>query len=223
MKKNIKVFLVCMIAVLMLTALTACNPDPTPTNPTECAHQGGEATCLEPAVCALCGEFYGEAKGHSYGEWTVKTAATCEAAGEEVRTCSCGAAETRELAATGHSFGQWSVKTAATCEAAGEETRTCSCGAVETRAIAATGHSYGEWTVKTAATCEAAGEETRTCSCGEVEQRQIAALGHDYEATYVWSEDYQTCTASATCKRDEAHTASDPQLSTLNQHGYRIS
>ena len=247
MKKNIKVFLVCMIAVLMLTALTACNPDPTPTNPTECAHQGGEATCLEPAVCALCGEFYGEAKGHSYGEWTVKTAATCEAAGEEVRTCSCGAAETRELAATGHSFGQWSVKTAATCEAAGEEvrtcscgaaetrelpatghsygewtvktaatceaageeTRTCSCGAVETRAIAATGHSYGEWTVKTAATCEAAGEETRTCSCGEVEQRQIAALGHDYEATYVWSEDYQTCTASATCKRDEAHTASE--------------
>ena len=42
-----------------------------------------------------------------------------------------------------------------------------------------------------------------------MEQRQIAALGHDYEATYVWSEDYQTCTASAICKRDEAHTASE--------------
>ena len=209
MKKNIKVFLVCMIAVLMLTALTACNPDPTPTNPTDCVHQGGEATCLEPAVCALCGQFYGEAKGHSYGEWSVKTAATCDAAGEETRTCSCGAVETRAIAATGHSYGEWTVKTAATCEAAGEETRTCSCGAVETRAIAATGHSYGEWTVKTAATCEAAGEETRTCSCGEVEQRQIAALGHDYEATYAWSEDYQSCTASATCKRDEAHTASE--------------
>ena len=209
MKKNIKVFLICMAAVLALTALTACNPGETPTNPTDCTHQGGEATCLEPAVCALCGEFYGEAKGHSFGQWTVKTAASCEAAGEETRACSCGAAETREIAATGHSFGEWTVKTVASCEAAGEEIRTCSCDAAETREIAATGHSFGEWTVKTAASCEAAGEETRTCSCGKAEQRQISALGHDYEASYEWSEDYFTCTASATCKNDAAHTISE--------------
>ena len=143
MKKNIKRFLLCMAVILALTALTACDPGDTPTtDPAECIHQGGESTCLEPAVCALCGEFYGEAKGHSFGQWTVETAAGCETAGQEVRTCSCGAEETRELAATGHSFGQWTLQTAAGCETAGQEIRTCGCGKEEQRSVAALGHAY---------------------------------------------------------------------------------
>lgn len=82
---------------------------------------------------------------HAYGDWSVITAATCGTKGEEKRTCSCGASETREIAATGeHTYGAWNVTTAATCTAKGEEKRTCTgCTTPETREIAATGaHNY---------------------------------------------------------------------------------
>ena len=102
MKKNIKLFLLCMAVILALTALTACNPgEPPATEPTEHTHQGGEATCLEPAVCTLCGEFYGEAKGHSFGQWEVTKEATRKEAGEEIRSCACGETETRQIASLG--------------------------------------------------------------------------------------------------------------------------
>ena len=41
---------------------------------------------------------------HEFGEWTVTTAPTCENDGEERRTCSCGEAETKTVAATGHNY-----------------------------------------------------------------------------------------------------------------------
>ena len=42
---------------------------------------------------------------HVYGEWTTKTAATCEEKEVEVRKCECGAEETREGdPATGHTY-----------------------------------------------------------------------------------------------------------------------
>lgn len=41
-------------------------------------------------------------KAHSYGAWTVTKAATCEDAGSETRTCSCGKTETRAINATGY-------------------------------------------------------------------------------------------------------------------------
>ena len=120
---------------------------------------------------------------HSYGSWTVKTAATCTTSGVETRVCSkCGNSETRSVAALGHNYGAWTVITAATCTSAGVETRVCSRDSShkETRSIAALGHSYGNWTVTTAATCTAAGLETRVCShdSNHKETRSIAALGH---------------------------------------------
>ena len=72
-------------------------------------------------------------------------AATCGAKGEEKRTCSCGASETREIAATdAHTYGEWSVTTAATCVAKGEKNRTCSCGVSENKEIpiSASAHVY---------------------------------------------------------------------------------
>lgn len=56
---------------------------------------------------------------HTYGEWTVSAAATCEGAGEEIRTCSCGEKETRAIAALGHDMGDVIAKVPATCEADG--------------------------------------------------------------------------------------------------------
>ena len=38
---------------------------------------------------------------HSYGEWSVTTEATCNADGQQMRTCACGASETQTIPATG--------------------------------------------------------------------------------------------------------------------------
>ena len=74
---------------------------------------------------------------HSWGGWTPAKAPTCGASGEEARSCiSCGAKETRPVAATGKHT--WTEK-APSCTENGE--RTCMvCGAKET--IAALGHSW---------------------------------------------------------------------------------
>ncbi len=42
------------------------------------------------------------ATGHSYGNWTVTTPATCTAKGVETRKCACGDAQTRDIAVTSH-------------------------------------------------------------------------------------------------------------------------
>ena len=54
------------------------------------------------------------AKGHSWGEWAVTTAPTCEAESVQSRTCSvCGASEEKTLPATAHSLGAWTTIVAA--------------------------------------------------------------------------------------------------------------
>ena len=54
------------------------------------------------------------AKGHSWGEWAVTTAPTCEAEGVQSRTCSvCGASEKQTLPATAHSWSAWTTIVAA--------------------------------------------------------------------------------------------------------------
>ena len=88
---------------------------------------------------------------HSWSGWTQSKSPTCGAVGEEVRTCSCGAKETRTVAATGkHSWQE----TPATCTQDGA--KTCKvCGKKET--IPALGHDWvhqneeGHW--QTLVTC----------------------------------------------------------------------
>ena len=73
---------------------------------------------------------------HSWSGWTQTTAPTCGAAGEETRTCSCGAKETRSVTATGNHT--W-TETSPTCTKDGS--KTCSvCGKTET--LAALGHAW---------------------------------------------------------------------------------
>ena len=52
----------------------------------ECAHEWNDATCTEPATCALCGAKDGEALGHNYVEDIIE--ATCTAAGSATYECS---------------------------------------------------------------------------------------------------------------------------------------
>lgn len=78
------------------------------------AYLASAATCTEPAsyyLSCACGEAgtdtftAGTALGHSWGDWEVVTPATCMEPGVEGRACaSCGATESREIAATGHDF-----------------------------------------------------------------------------------------------------------------------
>ena len=79
---------------------------------------------------------------HEFGEWTVKTSATCTEAGQEQRTCECGEVETRDIPATGHTFSGWTVKTSATCTELGQEVRVCACGKKERRDISIAEHTY---------------------------------------------------------------------------------
>lgn len=78
------------------------------------AYLASMATCTDPAAYYLsceCGAAgtdtfsAGGALGHSWGDWEVVTPATCTEPGVEGRACaSCGATESREIAATGHDF-----------------------------------------------------------------------------------------------------------------------
>lgn len=78
------------------------------------AYLASMATCTDPATyylsceCGVAGTdtfSAGSALGHSWGDWEVVTPATCTEPGVEGRACaSCGATESREIAATGHDF-----------------------------------------------------------------------------------------------------------------------
>lgn len=113
------------------------------------ANNAVEPTCTEAGkatdlLCAHCGKLVTEgeeiaALGHSFGEYVVTTAPTCDAFGVQTRTCSaCGETETdSNVPKVEHTFGEWKVTTEATTEAEGVETRTCSgCGKAETRPVA---------------------------------------------------------------------------------------
>ena len=156
--------------------------------------------------------------GHAYGEWTLTTAPTCEADGEETRVCAHDEThtETRPVEKLGHAYGEWILTTAPTCEADGEETRVCAHDEThtETRPVEKLGHAYGEWTLTTAPTCEADGEETRVCAhdATHIETRPVAKLGHAYgEWTLTTA---PTCEADGeetrVCAHDETHIETRP-------------
>ena len=117
---------------------------------------------------------------HEFGEWTVKTPATCTEAGQEQRTCECGEVETRDIPATGHSYTH--AVTNPNCTEGGYTTHACAnCGDSYTDThTQATGHSYTS--VVTNPTCIEQGYTTHTCSgCGDsYKDTYVDATGHSY-------------------------------------------
>ena len=178
---------------------------------------GKEATCTEAGLtegtkCSVCGEILVAqevipAKGHTWGEWELTTAATCTQAGVETRTCSvCQASETRSITATGHTWDDWEVTTAATCTQAGVETRTCSvCQASETRPIAATGHTE-EAIPDQKATCtepgSVGGKRCSVCKAVLEEPELVPATGHDWG---LWADTKDGWRHVRFCANDPAH------------------
>ncbi|MBQ8603250.1 MAG: phosphodiester glycosidase family protein [Oscillospiraceae bacterium] len=167
----------------------------------ECTNGCGQTRATEEGA----GEI--PALGHSFGEWTVTTPATCTTEGEQTRTCTlgcgeAGATETETIPALGHAWSDWTQTTAPGCETEGEETRTCNtCGEPETNPVTATGHS---WTAGTPVppTCTADGYTPYTCdNCGNTENRDtVAASGHSYGEWYSTKD--ATCEETGTSQHD---------------------
>ena len=152
-------------------------------------------TCTEPGKtegkhCSVCNEVLVAqteipAKGHSWNEGEITTAATCENAGVKTYTCTvCHETKTEAISATGHTSVDVPEKPA-TCTEAGHKAGTkCSvCKAILSgmEEIPATGHTEVIDAAK-APTCTETGlTEGKHCSvCNEVlvPQEEIPAKGH---------------------------------------------
>ena len=194
--KRIVLFTIMLVVIAL--AVVGCNTENKVDNktPNEHTHSGGASTCLNAAVCAECGESYGEPTGHSYNNATCDTPKTCSVCGategsanghsweaadcDTPKTCSvCGATDG---SANGHSW------TTADCDTP----KTCSvCGATEG---SANGHSWTTSDCNTPKTCSVCGategsanghswtsadcNTPKTCSvCGATEG---SANGHNW-------------------------------------------
>ena len=165
------------------------------TGHTEVVDPAVGATCTEPGKtegkhCSVCHAVIVEQKeipalGHSWGEWTVTTPASCTATGEETRTCDrCAATEKRELAKTGHTEVV-DPAVGATCTEPGKtEGKHCSvCNAVikAQEVIPAKGHTEVIDTA-VAPTCtepgKTEGKHCSVCNTVLVAQEVIPAKGH---------------------------------------------
>jgi hypothetical protein len=161
-------------------------------------HSGGEATCVAPAICDVCGNPYGDVSAHSYSEPTCDTASVCVICGVP------GAGE-----ALGHDYGEATCEDAATCQR---------CGKARGEAL---GHDYSEATCESAATCQRCGkargealghdyseatcEDAEVCKrCGEIGD---AALGHDLCENYLYNDQYhwKQCNRCAEKKEEGEH------------------
>ena len=138
---------------------------------------------------------YIECPEHSFGDWTVESAATCTENGIKTRTCTnCGRLERQEIPALGHDYAEWVVTTEPTCTETGVETGTCiRCGATETRTVIALEHDLVHHDAMAPSCTEIGWEAYDTCTrCDYTTYKEIPALGHDYAEWVVTTE--PTCT-----------------------------
>ncbi len=172
------------------------------------------------------------ATGHSYGDWMLKKAPTCEQMGEEIRVCSLDPTHTESrpvaIDPNAHAWGEWVVTKEATELEEGEETRTCKNNPVHTQTVTIPkkGHVHQLTRVEAKeATCTTDGnQEYWICDegenpCGgyftdaggknEVDKKDILipVTGHDYGDWTVTKK--ATCAAGGEeiriCRNDPEH------------------
>ena len=116
--------------------------------------EGIPATCTQPAVCKICGQSYGESLGHCFStEWYYDDV-------DHWKECTRpGCYEMIQYGT--HSW----ISGTGRC-------RTCDMGCL---------HEWGEWTVLVSPTCTEPGEEQRVCfSCKKTETRAVEPLKHSF-------------------------------------------
>ena len=72
---------------------------------------------------------------HTFGEWTVLTAASCTECGEMSRICECGVEEKESIEPRGHLYEEWIIEKEATYSESGLRYHVCKCGKIETEII----------------------------------------------------------------------------------------
>ena len=117
----------------------------------------------------------------SFGEWQVRTSATCTEDGVKFRTCDCGEEEIDTIAKLGHDFsGEWTIDVSATCSQSGLKSHHCSrCNEKSNITVIETiNHSYsGNGTVFVEPTTEKEGLILYTCvTCGNEKYEKIPKL-----------------------------------------------
>ena len=158
------------------------------------------------------------AKGHSFGEWTVVTAATETTEGLKERKCACGETEQEKIPAMMHNMVETDSQDS-TCTSNGYITYKCdtkhdgvTCTYTLTVTLPMIAHTLD--TDVEAATCEEAGKVVTTCAkCDTVNiESTIPAMGHAWDEGKVTTE--ASCTAQGemtfTCQHDASHTYTKP-------------
>ena len=124
MKKLLFCLLVFVSIVLLMTSCDLIAGIVGGSDANDHVHSGGEATCINVAICDECGESYGTRGEHSYTEATCTTAKTCTVCGQVVgtmlqhewkdATCTdpkiCLNCGQQQGTALGHSLGMIEIK-----------------------------------------------------------------------------------------------------------------
>ncbi len=136
---------------------------------------------------------------HSWGSWVTNKLPTCETEGQKIRTCSCGAKETKSEPALGHKFPEQTITDEHGNSTEIIETVTCErCTEQKQYIIPANPHKFlpNYWTTDKQPTCTEAGEKSIHCIYVGCNYRsritEIPALGHTCEEWDVIKE--ATCT-----------------------------
>jgi len=149
-------------------------------------------------ICAIFSLFLLTACGHEheFGEWEIKTDATCTTTGDKVRTCECGHTESGIIPKLGHTVTVV-APVAPTCNQKGSTAGTyCSVCAkyIEKPVILEPAHKYKPTAINSP-TCTSKGATLHTCTdCGATYTEELSALGHSYtNATCISPRSCQNC------------------------------
>ena len=190
------------VDVVITTEAPTCTEDGLKTYTATFEFEGFETQTKEEAI---------KTEGHKYTVLVETVAPTCEAKGYTLYKCSgCDSTEQRDWKnSTGHTYGATSYEWNGyeTCTA----TRACvtnGCGHTETATATATGE------VTKSSTCTENGTKTYTATFDkawatvQTKTETLDKLVHGYgDTTYVWANDYSSCTASRTCANCGTQTA----------------
>lgn len=175
-------------------------------------------TAAVHSKCKTCGWVIEDGAKHSFSEWKVTKAPTCTVKGEEIRTCSCGYKETREVDALGHNLVATDASDLSVCKKCNRE----GCNYIEyhkevekggtadvhstcsvCNRVLSSKHTFTEEVVKKP-TCTEDGQKKLTCKCGYVDTTSdatvIPKLGHVLSFPSVQTADY--CKICTRCKEE---------------------